>query len=64
MRNRTIGALSILALAMDNDRDYRFAETKQNRVKTAPKTTLSKSDQGKRKQKNKTAKKARKQNRK
>jgi hypothetical protein len=29
MRNRTISALSILALALDSDRDYRFAETKQ-----------------------------------
>jgi hypothetical protein len=36
----------------------------KNRVETPPKTTLRKSDQGKRKQKNKSAKKARKQNRK
>lgn len=64
MRNRTISALSILALALDSDRDYRFAEKKQKRVETPPKATLRKSDQGKRKKKNKSAKKARKQSRK
>lgn len=64
MRNRAIGALAILALALDSERDYGFSETNQNRVETPPKTTLSKSDQTRRKQKNKSAKKARKQNRK
>lgn len=64
MRKNNVSALAILALAMNTDNEYQYSNHRSNGGQTSPKTTLSKSDQGKRKQKNKSAKKARKQNRK